>query len=114
MFQGGQTLCQEAVKHTVCVDVIAGDRPRVVDTGRFGALTGTGARARNVVRSDLAITSAHEAVIHTARVLVLSRDDPCVVDGPGNGALTAAFTRARRIELSDLAVRIAEKSVIRP
>src|SRR5579863_2866380 len=113
IFQVGETLCQVAAISTACVDVISGDRPPVVDDGRLGALTAACTRARNVVRFDRAIRSAHETVIHTARVLVLSRDHPRVVYGPGYGALTATCTRTQRIELSNLAVRRAHEAVIR-
>jgi len=112
IFHVGETLCQVAVIYTVRVDVISCDRPVVVDDGWLGALTAASTRARKMVRSDLAVSSAHEAVIHTARVLILSRDHPRIVYGPRYGALTAALTCAPRIELGNFAVRCAHEAMI--
>ncbi len=77
------------MKHVVIVDIVAGNRARIVDAVGERALAGACARAGSVECRDAAVGSAHEAVSHIARVNVGSVNRSRVVDVRRDGTLEA-------------------------
>ncbi len=99
--------------HEVSVDELSRDRPLGVVAFREGALACPCPRARDIVRGEGAIGSAHEAVKHTVYVDVDSFDLPVRSEAYAECAVEAArgMVGARGIERRDGAVGSAHEAV---
>ena len=102
---------QEAVDHTLRVEVVSGDHPQVVVLERQGALAGFGAGAWSVERGDGAARSPQEAVIYTARVDVVSGNRPQIVEAVKRGPLAGFGAGAWSAVCGDGAVRSPQEAV---
>ena len=78
---------QEAVKHVVIVDVVSGDRARVVDAVGEGALARVCARTGRIERGNASVGRAYEAVSHIAGVNIGSVNCYGVIDVRRDGTL---------------------------